>query len=100
MIAVFAANRTGNPGDSHQSGDLVAAHRVAGAPHRMPYFADLVDTSLADKLQVDSVRVAGQLCCRGRARLFTDVIGGRGDLHPMLGEHSADRNDRRTNWSL
>lgn len=58
-------------------------------------FADPVHASKAHKLRVDSVRVVrlGQHRGRNRAHLLAGVVSGRGYLHSVLGEQTADRVD-------
>lgn len=64
----------------------------------MPHLANPVEPSIGHEHRVDSVRGLGlfQRSTRDSAALLRCVEGGRGDPHPVLGEHSADRGDPET----
>lgn len=92
---VFAADGSGDAGDRHQAGHLIAPDVVASAFHRPPELASAVDTPIGDEHSVDGVRGVGvgQLRFGDPSAGLGFVVGGRGDADAVLGEHGTDRVD-------
>jgi hypothetical protein len=92
-----AAAHTLNTGDAHQPADLVAAHGHAGPTSSMPHLPHPIHALVPPVnvhnlvhqirfLQLGDTDRAGQPA----------IIGLRGDLHAVLGQHGTDRLDPET----
>ncbi len=91
---MLAAHSAADPGDAHQTADLIAADFAASPTRGMPQYADPVDTPVTPRQvnqRVDQVGLS-QLGIRDPLPQ-AGVVGRRRDRDTVLREYGADRLD-------